>query len=517
MATKPPLTASEPPLSLTQRTISGAAWSTVSTTGRQLLSIASVATVARILGPSAYGVMGMANLLIAFILNFRDLGTGTAIVQRLSLSDRLLSSLFWVNFLLGLVMAGGVMAASPLVAHFFNTPELIAILCTLSVSFWLTSCGVVHASLLLRDMHFKAIAIVDLASGVASYLVALSFAYSGFGVWSLVFANITNSFVSSLGYWLAHSWRPRWEFDKPEIKSIMNFSLNLSGFGMVNYFARNADNIVVGRMLGKIALGNYQLAYNLMLTPIQNISAVIGRVTLPAFARIQEDNERFRFAYVKSCMLIALVTFPVMAGLGVVAHPLITAVLGQKWVGAIRVFEILAPVGLAQSVQTTVGQIYVSKGRTDWMFRFGCISCVVLIATFIAGVRFGTEGVAGAYCIVYWGILMIPGFLIPFRLIDLKLTAFASALWPQILLTGGMTLVCWLWLRLLENLSVVNPWVQLLSTSLLGAAVYICSFVLFWPAVMRHVEDVLVTSSLGSKIAARLVSSRQFCLRGISR
>ncbi len=509
--------ATKPPPSLTQRTISGAAWSTVSTTGKQALSIASVATVARLLGPGAYGVMGMANLLIVFILNFRDLGTGTAIVQRLSVSDRLLSSLFWVNCLLGLVMAGGVIALSPLAAHFFNTPELVAILCTLSISFWLTSCGVVHASLLLRDMHFKALAIVDLTSGLASYVVALGFAYSGFGVWSLVFANIANSFTSTLGYWLAYSWRPGWNFDGAEIKSITNFSLNLSGFGVVNYFARNADNIVVGRVLGKIALGNYQLAYNLMLTPIQNISSVIGRVTLPAFSRIQEDNERFRYAYVKSCMLIALVTFPVMAGLGIVARPLIVAVLGPKWVGAITVFEILAPVGLVQSVQTTVGQIYVAKGRTDWMFRFGALSCLLLIATFIAGVRYGTEGVAAAYCVMYLGILMIPGFLIPFRLINLKLSAFASALLPQLLLTGGMALICFVWLRLLTSLAIVNPWVQLLSTSFLGAVVYIVSLLLFWPAVMQHVEDVLGTSSLGTKLAGCLVSSRQFCLRGISR
>jgi PST family polysaccharide transporter len=503
--------------SLTQRAVSGTAWSTLSTAGKQALSIASVATVARLLGPSAYGVMGMANLLIIFILNFRDLGTGTAIVQRLSVSDRLLSSLFWVNFLLGMVMAGGVAAASPLAARFFNTPELVPILCTLSVSFWLTSCGVVHASLLLRGMHFKAYAVVDLTSALASYLVALSCAYSGLGVWSLVFANVTNSFTSTLGYWLASVWRPGWVFDRAEVKSITNFSLNLSGFGIVNYFARNADNIVVGRVLGRAPLGDYQTAYNLMLTPIQNISSVIGQVTLPAFAKIQEDNARFRFAYLKSCMLVALITFPVMAGLGVVAHPLIIAVLGEKWVGAIRVFQILAPVGLVQSVQTSVGQIYVAKGRTDWNFRFGAVYCVVLVAAFLAGVHFGTVGVAAAYSITYLGLLMIPGFAIPFRLIGLKLSTFFRAMLPQLLLTGAMTLLCWIWLRILETMSVTNPWVQLLSTSFLGAAAYSSSFVLLWPAVMGHLEDALGTSHKGARLAGYLLQARQLCMRGIRR
>lgn len=489
----------------------------MSTAGKQVLSIASVATVARMLGPGTYGVMGMANLLIVFILNFRDLGTGTAIIQRLSISDRLLSSLFWVNFVLGLLMAGGLAALSPLAASFFKTPELIAILCTLSVSFWLTSIGVVHASLLMRGMHFKALAVVDLTAGVATYLVALSCAYSGLGVWSLVFANIANSSTSTLGYWLACSWRPSWIFDGTEVKSITNFSLNLSGFGVVNYFARNADNVVVGRVLGKVALGDYQTAYNLMLTPLQNISSVIGQVTLPAFARIQDDNERFRFAYVKSCMLVALITFPVMAGLGVVAHPLIIAVLGPKWVGAIRVFQILAPVGLVQSVQGSVGQIYVSKGRTDWNFRFGAVYCVVLVAAFIAGVRYGTIGVATAYCITYLGLLMIPGLLIPFRLIGLKLSTFASAMLPQLLLTGGMALLCWIWLRVLDSMSVTNPWVQLLSTSLLGATVYTGSMLLLWPTVMQHLENALSASQRGVKFADFLSNTRRFCLRGISR
>src|SRR5579875_2072409 len=121
-----------PETTLTRRAVTGTAWSSMSTAGRQVLSFASVATVARLLGPDAYGVMGMANLLIVFILNFRDLGTGTAIIQRLTVSNRLLSSLFWVNFFLGIVLALVVTGASPLVAAFFKTPALIPILSTLS-------------------------------------------------------------------------------------------------------------------------------------------------------------------------------------------------------------------------------------------------------------------------------------------------------------------------------------------------------------------------------------------------
>lgn len=476
---------------LTQSAISGTAWSTMSTVGRQVLSFASVATVARLLGPDAYGVMGMANLLIVFILYFRDLGTGTAIVQRLSVSERLLSSLFWLNFFLGIVMALIVVAAAPFTAEFFNTPALIPILSVLSLSFWLTSCGVVHSSILQREMRFKAIAFAELAAGLAGYVVALGFAYAGFGVWSLVFANLANSLAATVMYWAASSWRPRRQFDWPEVKSVTGFSLNLSGAGVVNYFARNADNITVGKVLGQAQLGDYQMAYNLMLTPIQNISAVMARVTLPAFARIQDDNERFCQAYIRSCMMIALITFPVIPGMAVVADPLIRAVLGPKWIGAILLFEILAPVGLVQSIQTTIGQIYVAKGRTDWMFRWNLGASVIYVAAFIMGVRFGTVGVATAYCIVSLGVLMIPGFWLPFKLIGLKLSRFAGALLPQLLVTAAMTAACWFWLRGLNMLGVSNQWTRLISASLLGALFYVTALVLLRPRIMSVLEEIM--------------------------
>ncbi len=498
---------------LTRSAVNGTAWSGVSTAGRQILTIASVSTVARLLGPSAYGVMGMANLLMVFILNFRDLGTGSAIIQRKTVSGRLLSSLFWLNFFLGLALAGSVCALSPLAARFFKTPELVSILCVLSTSFWLMSCGVVHSSIIIREMRFRALATADLSAGVMGFLVALTLAYSGFGVWSLVWANVANALTSCAGYWIGSKWRPKLQFDKAEVRSIAHYSLNLSGFGLVNYFSRNADNITVGKLLGKTPLGDYAMAYNLMLTPIQNISSVIAQVTFPAFARIQDDNARFRSAYVRSCMLIGLITFPVMAGLGVIADPLIRTVLGVKWVGAIKVFQILAAVGLVQSVQTTVGAIYKAKSRTDWQFWFGIVSCCVLVVSFLIGVRFGIVGVASAYSISFLGILMIPGFVVPFRAIGLKLSEFASALLPQVLITAAMALSCFLWLRFLPAIGIETPWILLISTILLGVAVYVTAMLMIWPKVMQDLEAAMHTAGR-SRVALALARTRGFGIVG---
>ncbi len=490
----PTVESTDSPPSLTRKAVVGTAWSSLSTTGRQLLSIASVATVARLLGPRAYGVMAMANILMVFVLNFRDLGTGSAIIQRPVVSKSLLSSLFWVNFCFGLLLAGFICAVSPLLAGFFKTPELIPILCVLSISFWLTSCGITHSSLLLRQMRFRSLAAADLSAALAAYLVALTFAYKGFGVWSLVFANIASSLTSLIGYWIGAKWRPAWEFAVSEVKSVARYSLNLSGFGIVNYFSRNADNITVGKVLGQAALGDYQMAYNLMLTPIQNISAVVAQATFPAFARIQDNDERFRLAYTRSCMLIGLISFPVLAGLGVVADPMIRTILGTKWLGAIRVFQILAPVGLAQSIYTTVGQIYMSKDKTDWLFRWGVIQTSILVASFLVGIHWGVLGVATAYCITFLCVTMPPGFMIAFRLIGLSLPEFALALLPQIIITACMTLLCWLWLRFLPMIGIQTPWILFSSAVILGATFYVLMFLVTWPKVMQHLETALMSS-----------------------
>lgn len=479
---------------LTQKAVRGTAWSTLATIGRQLLSIASVTTVARILGPGAYGVMAMAALLLAFVLSLRDLGTGMAIVQRLQVSHRLLSSLFWLNFIVGLALATFVAATSPLTAGFFHTPPLVPILCTLSISIWLTSCGIVHNSILLRQMRYRSLAIADLGSALAGYIVALTCAYSGLGVWSLVFANLATAAVGCLAYWFAAGWRPGLIFSRAEIRSVAGFSLNFSGAVLLNFFARNADNIVIGRLRGQSELGDYQMAYNLMLTPISNISSMISQITFPAFSRVQDDDARFRSAYVRQSMMVALLTFPILAGMGVLAGPLIQAVLGSKWTGSILLFQILAPVGLVQSLATLAGQIYTAKARTDLMFHWTLCFTVILVIAFIIGAHFSTAGVAIAYASTYLIILAYPGFAIPFHLIGLRVRDYAATLLPQVLITAAMVVGCLMWRWLLVALAMNNPWLHLISTTLVGALIYAGLLIRLRPPVMDAMEEIMLGS-----------------------
>jgi len=131
-------------------------------------------------------------------------------------------------------------------------------------------------------------------------------------VWILVYANLANATVLALLTFAFSRWRPSLAFDVAEVRAVAKFSLNFSAFGLINYFGRNADNLIVGKVFGSAQLGFYQLAYNLILYPIQNISSIIAQVLSPSLSKLQDDNERFRSAYLRTCMLLALSTFPII-------------------------------------------------------------------------------------------------------------------------------------------------------------------------------------------------------------
>ncbi|HUI84170.1 MAG TPA: oligosaccharide flippase family protein, partial [Candidatus Binatia bacterium] len=270
----------------------------------------------------------------------------------------------------------------------------------------------------------------------------------------------------------------------------LSFGMHLSGFNVLNYFSRNADNLLVGKFLGSIPLGFYQMGYMLMTYPLQNFAAVVIQVGYPALSKIHDDNERFRAAYLRICRLIALLTFPLMLGLTVTAQPFVRVFLGARWVPVAGLLVIFGPLGAAQSVYTTIGLIYNTKGRPDIQLRWAIFASMAYVASFVVGLRWGITGVAGCYALV-WALLMVPGFLIPFRLVGLSGSHFFRSLWPTVWMSLVMAAVTAAWLGILQRLGVENVVVQLISAVALGMALY--SLLLLWrrPPVLSDLATAL--------------------------
>ncbi len=413
----------EKTMTLAQKTISGVKWSGTSQILRQISQIITSIILARLLTPQDFGLLGIALVFTGLVAVFNDFGIGSAVVQKQNLEDKSISSIFWFSLLVGFFAVLIIIAAAPFIAIFFNQSALTPIISVMSLSFIFISLSTVQNSLLLKNLKFKRLTFLEVFSTIFSGLLGISLAFLGYGVWSLVWQSVALTLVYAILLWITNDWKPKLYFDWKDIKSIINFTGNLSGFNFLNYFSRNADKLLIGKFLGVTALGYYTVAYTIMLYPLSNISSVLSKVMFPALSQIQHDDVKFRSFYLKSTKYIAFITFPMMLGLFAIADELILTVYGEKWAPVIFLIKILSVIGLGQSIATTVGNIYLSKGRTDWMFRWSIFASIIAVGAIFIGLRWGINGVAVSYTIASL-LLMYPGFVIPFKLIGLKFMDF---------------------------------------------------------------------------------------------
>ncbi|MEB3215438.1 MAG: MOP flippase family protein [Nostocales cyanobacterium 94392] len=445
-------------MSLKKQATSGIKWSSVSQIGRQVMQFATTAILARLLSPADFGLLGMATIVIGFVELFKDLGTSAAVIQRKNLSESLVHSIFWINLAFGILGTIILFITSPLVANFYEEPRVAPVLMLLSLTFLISGISILQKALLEKDLAFNKLAKIEIAAVFNGSAIGIVSASLGLGVWSLVYQSLTVTTVTTILLWITTRWKPKLVFTWNEVKQVSSYSLYLTGFNIFNYFSRNADYLLIGKFLGTEPLGYYTLAYRLMLYPLQNISAVLSRVMFPVFSQVQNDNARFSRAYLKVVATIALVTFPIMIGLWTVSEPFILTLFGSQWQPVIQLLMILAPVGMAQSVGTTVGTIYTSKGRTDWMLRWGAGSGILATFAIATGLQWGIVGIATAYAIAT-ATLVYPSFAIPFRLIDLRVSDLIAVVWRPFLASLLMLGILMTLKMLILPTSLANGWI----------------------------------------------------------
>jgi O-antigen/teichoic acid export membrane protein len=492
----------------THKTASGVAWISLFQIARQLLQVGSVSVLARRVPPSGYGLVAMAVVIIAFLESVRDAGTGSALVREREVSDDLAATVFWFTCILGIFITLIMIAVSWPAARFFHEPQVATVLQFLSIGFFVGTIGVVPLAMLNRDMAFRKVALAQTAGAVSGTVVAVTVALAGGKVWSLVSGSIATSTVATLAIWIASPFRLKAVFRPTDARHMLSFGLNLSGFNVLNYFSRNADNLLVGRFLGSVPLGFYQMGYMLMTYPIQNFAAVVAQVVYPALSKIQDDRERFRAAYLRTCRLIGLLTFPLMLGLAVTAQPFVRVFLGARWMPVAGLLIVFAPLGAAQSIYTTVGLIYNTQGRPDILLRWSMFASVMYVGSFALGLRWGILGVAACYAFV-WLLLMVPSFLIPFQLVQLSGKKFLQTLWPTVWISLAMAAATEAWRQGLRQLGIQNPALDLISTVVLGVVVYLALLLWRKPPVLLELAVVLKGSSRpGFRRVARYLAER---------
>lgn len=425
--------------------------------------------LARILDPSMFGVVGLVTVITNYAVLFVDLGFGAALVQRKDLDQEHLSSVFWFNVLIGLMLGATIFFLGPLIAQFYDEPVLVDVARVLSVNFLLSSLSLVPSNLLDKEMKFKRKVTINWVATFAGYVVGISLAWSGYGLWSLVYQLLVTQLATTILLWFFSSWSPGLQFSMSKLRELLPFGLNVVGETSVNYWSRNADNFLIGKFVGIEGLGLYSRAYSLMLIPVRNISSVVSRVMFPAFSSIQNDHETIRMYYLKAIRYIAMITFPAMAGLTLVAKEFVLVCFGDKWIDMIPLVQWLAILGAVQSILNLNGSIYYAVGKPHIAFRVTLVTSAILLVGFVIGLLVnGLLGLTIAYFIA-GTLLAVPVYRIAIRQIGLSLgqvfQSLSGPFWSSVLMSASIVAFQYL-------VPVSDMVVALIASIVIGMAVY---------------------------------------------
>ncbi len=427
-------------LSLKEKSVRGAAL-TLSSQGLALLiQVASAAVLGRLLTPADFGLVAMVTAITALAGIFVDLGLSAAVIQQRVVSAQQSSNLFWLNLVLGFAVTAVVAAAAPAIGWFYGRPELTPIALALSTSFLISSLSAQQMARLTRDLRFGVIAAVRVSALLAGFVAGVWAAYTGLRHWALVLAALTTAAWTSVFVWLASGWLPGWPRRGAGTRQMIRFGSWVAGFNLVNYFSRNLDNVLIGRVWGATELGFYSRAYSLLMLPVSNLRGPLAKVAFPAMSRLQHEPARYRNYFLKYCSSLAFLSMPAVGLLFVSSEELITLVLGPQWREAGRLFAILAAGALIQPVCGVRGVLLMSQGAGRRFFVWGLANAVVTVVAFAAGLPWGASGVALAYTISTY-LVLHPSLVYATRGTPVSAKDFYVAVTKPFAATAGAALV----------------------------------------------------------------------------
>lgn len=429
------------PHALDRPLLKGIAWTGAMRWAVQLLTWGSTLVVARLLRPADYGIMGMALVYVEFVQLVNQLGLGAAIVQRRDLTEDHIARLGGLAIVGGVGLAAISAALAAPISLFFGEPAVRWVIIVLSLGLVTTALQVLPKALLARELNFRKLAWLDGVEALVSAATTITLAATGLGYWALVIGVLAGRVVST---GVAIVWRPHrlaWPRRFHTISGAVQFGWHIVVTRVAWYLYSNADFAIVGRLLGKVALGAYTVGWTIASIPVDRVTAFLGNVTGPVFAAVQDDHAALRRYLRLLTEGVALITFPAAVGLALVADEFVLVVLGQHWQPAILPLRLLALSAASRSVSPLLPQIAVSTGHTKRNMQLTIVATILLPGLFYLGTHWGTAGVAFAWLVGH-PLLVMPLFLTyALYLIRMRLVEYLKAVRPAVEMTAVMALV----------------------------------------------------------------------------
>ncbi len=394
------------------------------------VQLASTIALARLLSPHDFGLVAMVLALIGFAPMLIDFGTSEASTQKTHITRVEISTLFWFNVSVSLVLTALLAASSNAIAGFLGEPSLTLIVLLSSTTFLMAALSTQHYALMRRAMQFQRIAAIDISANVIGSIVSVAMALNGYGYWALVAKPIVTAAFTVIGVWMCCAWLPGRPKLSSELKELVGFGVGVTGFTMTDYLARSADRLAIGFFQGAGPLGYFQNAFTIYSNLLSILTEPLHNIAASGLSKLRNDVKDLKRSWAMALSALSFFSAPAFAIVAVTGQDFVVLLLGQKWAPAGPLLCIFAVRGIAHSVERTMGWLHVAAGRSDRWMRWGLVSAVVQLMALAVGLPFGVIGVATTYTIVMFG-LFIPALVYAGRPLGIGTKDVLHAVGPQ--------------------------------------------------------------------------------------
>jgi O-antigen/teichoic acid export membrane protein len=358
------------------------------------LRLGFMIVLARLLQPEDFGLVAMVTAVTGILDLFSSAGLSMATVQRSTINNEQISTLFWINILVGMALGLLCFLIAPLLVAFYREPRLFWVTATMGAGFLFNAAGVQHLALLQRQMRYVALAAIEFSCQLTSLGIGICIAIAGYGYWALVAAAVALPAIMTVSVWVATGWIPGRLHRNVGIRSLLHFGGTITLNNVISYMTNNFDKFILGRVWGATALGQYGVGSQLINIPTSNLNTAIGGVIFSTLSRLQNDAVRFKSYFLKGYSLNVSMTLPVTVFSAVFAEDIIYVVLGPKWADAATIFRLLAPAVLVFGVINPVVWVLWSSGRHMRSLKISLVIAAIIIVACLAGLPYGPKGVA---------------------------------------------------------------------------------------------------------------------------
>lgn len=477
-------------MQLKKEAFSGMVWVLVDYFLVKGVSFIGSIVLARLLLPSDFGIIAMIAIFITLGNIILDSGLSSSLIRNNNNDNIDYSTVFFTNVFFGVGIYILLYLVAPLIASFFNQEILVQVIRTYSLVFLFTSFSSVQMTILIKEMKFKKIAILNIPSVFIGLIIGVFMAVSGYGVWSIIIMYLTTQFVLSLGLWLSSDWKPSFIFSKDRFFYHFNYGYKLLLANFLSGTTTNLYNAVVGKFYSLNTAGSFERAFTLNNYPLMVLTQIIGKVSFPLLSKIQEDKEYLHEVFIKLVQFAFFVSAPIMIILSATAKPLILTLLGEKWSESIPIFQILCFGGIFYTLQALNVNTIKIYGRTDYILKGEVFLKVLMVILSGTALYFG-------FYLFLWSIVLNSFFTLLINMhycskvinttIKQQLLSMLPMLLIAIITFGSIELS----LYYLDTFGGVSEVIKLFFSVSLGAIVYLlCSFI-FRIAILSEIFDFI--------------------------